>query len=539
MQVPLPKGLRTAALWAVILAVAVGFRVWGLGWGDGRIDLNPDENMILDFASKITWADPNPHFYNYCGFIFHLSFLTTEALKLGGVTLSDWDRLIMHRLWSVFWGVGTVVLVYHLARRLGQSRRTSFIGAGLMAILPLHVWESHFGTTDTPLLFWLMASFFVSVLAYEQPTWFRTVLAGVLTGFATGTKYPGAFGVVPFVTAVTLATREGRLESPQDAARRVAGFAAGAIAGSFLVSPYSYIGAVETANTFLFEYDTVRTGHFGFDLNVPGWQYHRYIYELAAGFPFAFGLPLFLVILASVVPFALKADGPRLLPLVYLAVFFGATGSWVFVPIRYFMPLFPILIIVGAWGFDRLLTWRPVLGAAVLVAVVGYTTAFTASTTHRFTDDTRVQAARWANQWLRPNSAVLTVHSRLRAYVPRLDPAKFDISDMSLRRLNLAIDDARNRQQAPGNSGVVYLVASGLDFVRYYRTSLPDSVQAWDTVRNNPKVFRKVKSFHAPFLNRPFYESLDPMFGSYFVSPDIEFYEYLGPGAGAQEKTIN
>jgi hypothetical protein len=63
-------------------------------------------------------------------------------------------------------------------------------------------------------------------------------------------------------------------------------------------------------------------------------------------------------------------------------------------------------------------------------------------------------------------------------------------------------------------------------------------VEAWDSVRRNPAVFRKLRSFEAPFLNRAFYQWLDPMFGSYFVSPDIEFYEYLGPNA-AEGRIVN
>jgi hypothetical protein len=122
------------------------------------------------------------------------------------------------------------------------------------------------------------------------------------------------------------------------------------------------------------------------------------------------------------------------------------------------------------------------------------------------------------------------VHSRSRAYTPNLDPNKFAIRSVSLRRLERTVEDYRVRSGEPDSSRVVYLVASGLDFLRYYRTDLEESVEAWDSLRENSIRFRRIKSFEAHFLNRSFYESLDPMFASYFVSPDIEFYEYLGPG---------
>jgi hypothetical protein len=65
-------------LWVLIIAAAAGLRLWGITWGFPRPDLNPDESLVLRTAMKITWADLNPHFYNYCGFIFHVSFLSTS-----------------------------------------------------------------------------------------------------------------------------------------------------------------------------------------------------------------------------------------------------------------------------------------------------------------------------------------------------------------------------------------------------------------------------------------------------------------------------
>ena len=52
------------ALWVLIIGVAAGLRLWGITWGFPRPDLNPDESLVLRTAMKITWADPNPHFYN-------------------------------------------------------------------------------------------------------------------------------------------------------------------------------------------------------------------------------------------------------------------------------------------------------------------------------------------------------------------------------------------------------------------------------------------------------------------------------------------
>ena len=44
------------ALWTLLIAVAAGARLWGIGWGLPRVDLNPDESLVLRTAREATWA---------------------------------------------------------------------------------------------------------------------------------------------------------------------------------------------------------------------------------------------------------------------------------------------------------------------------------------------------------------------------------------------------------------------------------------------------------------------------------------------------
>jgi hypothetical protein len=514
-------------VWVALLATAALFRLWGITWGFPRPDLNPDESLVLRTARAISWADPNPHFYNYCGFIFHVSFLSSEFLKLLGLELGELGRLLLHRIWSVVWGTLTVPVVYLLARRLGGTIRGAFLAALFLAITPLHVWESHFGTTDAPLLLWMTLSLYVSVGAVEAPSAGRAALAGLFTGFATGTKYPGAFGAVPFVVAMALALYDRRLAGWRAAAGRLAVFGAAAIGGSFLVSPYQYIDGIQTIETFLFELRNVETGHFGFDLNVPGWQYRPYLYEFAAAFPFGFGVALALLVYAGVIRFAWRPDRRRLVALGYVAVFFGITGSWLFVPVRYFMPLFPVLLVAAGLLLDDILARRRLAGLAIAAVVIGYTTAFTATSTHRFTNDTRLQAGAWIEQYAPPGSVLLLAHSILRSYSPLPEPERVPSRLVRLGRLEPTVAAYQKDMQAGPAGARVFISASGLEYLRYYRTREPASVAAWDELRRDPSRYRLVRTFDSWFLNKSFYAWLDPMYASYFISPTIEIYEAL------------
>jgi 4-amino-4-deoxy-L-arabinose transferase-like glycosyltransferase len=537
---PAVRSVVSTLAWVSILGTAVGLRLWGITWGSPRFDLNPDELLVLRIASGLTWEDPNPHFFSYSGFVFHQSFLTTEFLKLFGVELVDFSRILMHRLWSVFWGVLTVALVFQIARQLGSSRRAALLATAFMAVAPLHVWETHFGTTDSPLLFWMAASVLVSLWAYDQPTPRLAALAGLLAGFAVGTKYPGAFVGVPFVVAMALAALDRRLPGWWPATGRTVVFGLAAIAGSFMVSPFTYLQAFEAVTTvdprrdssiaaFLFEYNAMQAGVFGFDLHAPGWQYRPYLYEVGAMWPFSFGLALYLLVLGGIVAFVRRLERKRLIVLAFMVAYFAVTGSWQFSPLRYTLPIYPFLLVMAALFLDDLFTRRRLIGAVVGSLVVAYTIGLTASTTSRFTDDTRLQAAAWAERWLNTGSAVLMVHTRAPySYVPRLDRTKFRSPVVRLQTLDTTVRDYRRRLPKGGpGAPTVYLCASSMDYVRYYRSGVPESVDAWDQVRANPSVYRPIKTFEASFLNQSFYQKLDPMFASYFVSPRIEFYEFV------------
>jgi hypothetical protein len=191
------------------------------------------------------------------------------------------------------------------------------------------------------------------------------------------------------------------------------------------------------------------------------------------------------------------------------------------------MPLFPIFLVAAGLFLDRLLDRRRALGLAVAVLVFGYTIAFTATTTHRFTYDTRLESAEWAEANFPEGSVLLLAHSILRSYSPLPDPDRIPSRLVRLGRLEATVRAYQEEFAEKGSTGKVYVSASALEYLRYYRTRIPDSVEAWDELRQNPERYQFVRSFERWYLNRDFYAWLDPMYASYFVTPRIEFYEAL------------
>jgi 4-amino-4-deoxy-L-arabinose transferase-like glycosyltransferase len=543
-----------APLLALAAALLTGLvlRLWGIDWGFPRVDLSPHELNVWNISASLRWNDLDTRFYNYSGLTFYLNFFAAQAAHLLGVVLHPHTILLINRLWSVLFGTLTIAVAFLAARDLFESERAGAWAAWSVALLPIHVWHSHFGTSDVNLVFWVTVAFWLAVRAYREPSPGRFLLGGLAVGVAVGVKFNGLLAAVTFPVAALAAWREKRITSPQKVLLLLFLAGAAALAGFFLVSPFSLIHLKETVAAYFFETRHVKGGHYGFDLTPGHWPYFPYVYQLFAAFPFIFGLPLYLAAAAALARFAVRTQKARVLlglsfPLLYL----GIVASWKFVPTRYYLPALPILLVLagGGWagtlakarGFRKTGCWL------LLLLALAYTLAYDVSTVDRFRRDTRLQAARWADRSLpRPGRIILVDPIFDRGYiVPAASPGPLPFAVpltqvmekayMPLfNRKNFTVE-ARdlNRTVKEWQAGRIgrgdILCLSSLVFLRDVRLGekAAERLRLWNTIRRNPRRFRRLQVFDAPFLNRDFYASLDPMYACDFVSPTIEFYEPL------------
>ena len=116
----------------------------------------------------------------------------------------SWEPFfLISRALSATAGVATVFVVYRLARKLWDEA-TALVAALFLALAFIHARDSHFGTTDIAMTLLIVGS--VSLLLSAHLTGRRDLfaLAGLLGGFATATKYNGAFLAAPFVVSQLL-----------------------------------------------------------------------------------------------------------------------------------------------------------------------------------------------------------------------------------------------------------------------------------------------------------------------------------------------
>ena len=498
---------------AAILLTGLLLRTWGLSWGlPERTDLHPDEFMyVIQHALNVSWQQPDPGFINYPSFLCYSTALIHGALKHFDSARPDWKAYLVGRAISAVYGTLTILVVFCLARRLGADAIGALLAAAWTALLPLHVWDSHVAATDVMMTFWIMATLLAAVHLQSTPRVSIALLAGLSLGLATGSKYTAAVTCLAPLVAVLLA--------PVSWSRRVALLgvvAAASLIACFLVTPFSFLRFRDLLAAMAFENAHTHSHHYGFSVPAAGFQYRRGIYQLFAAWPFSFGIPLYLAAIVGTLRFAWKPARIRWIILAFAAAFLFLTCRMTYTPIRYYMPLIVLGTLCAAlWlGTELAATPRGArfwLMLVLVLAITGYTTAFTVSSTRRYAHDTRIAAERWIAANMAPNET-LNVFG-LNHY--------FGLArDISRCRI-LPEDDIIQVKLASTND---LLEISSLHYLRHVRHDNHPFIEQYFRLQNSPDSFELLARFDAPFLNRDLYGRLDPMFRCYFVAPTIEIY---------------
>jgi 4-amino-4-deoxy-L-arabinose transferase-like glycosyltransferase len=339
--------------------------------------------------------------------------------------------------------LGTVLLVYLIGRRL-YGEAMGLVAMGLAAFTALMVQQAHFYTVDSPATFFtaLTALFAVRASRARRPPWLDLSLAGVATGLATGCKVSAAVaaGLVALgaLAWVLRRTRDAG-HHPDDALTLPRAIAA--IALPVALAGLLSLVAFRTTQPYAFE----GPGFFGFRLNQEWFDRLEQIGEEQSGlldypsgrqwtnrwpvlFPWlnivvwGMGLPLGLTAwIGWALMGAELARGVRrhliLWPWTTAYFAFYAT-RWV-KAMRYFLPIYPLLILMAAYGLVRLVASgvrttsqrRHLVGLVTAACVIVSTAAWGLGvfTLYR-RPHTRIAASRWIYDNVPTGSVVANEH---------------------------------------------------------------------------------------------------------------------------------
>ena len=329
-----------------VLAVAALLRIWGLDAGL-PLAVTADEASIVNGAvrmMRVGTLDPGgffeyPTLYVYVQAVvaclrFLAGAITGEWVSLAGARLDDF--YLPGRAFTAAMGIATVLVTYRIAMRWGA--RYALLAAGLLAVLPLHVRESHYAIPVVPLTFFVALTFLLSLAAHEHPDTRSFVRAGAAAGLAAATDYGGALAVLlPLLSAwMTRGARPRHVMAMAAVAASVAAF--------LVAAPYTFLDLPGFLNGFA----TLAAAPYAIDrAGGPAWSDNLWQIQGTLHWP-ATALLVAGVALAAV----RTARGPGrvrwMLAIVFPAIYFWLASRYPTVVGRGLLAIVPFLCILVA-----------------------------------------------------------------------------------------------------------------------------------------------------------------------------------------------
>ena len=334
---------------AVVLAVALGLRAWGVRHGMPYA-YNADENAhFVPGAIGLFGHDLNPHYFvNPPAFTYLLH--AVFAVWFGGrdgvsdAYATDPEAVfVVARLTAAVLGTIAVGLVYLAGARL-FDRRVGLLAAAVMAVAFLPVFYGKLALNDVPTLAPIALSLWGTAGILRRGWALDHLIAGVGLGLACATKYTGGIVLLPLVTAALLADR------PTGRALRMLGLALLAAAVAFFVAnPYSVLDFDAFRDGLQHQSDAAgdELGKLGLG-HENGWAYYAWTTTWGLGWAPALLALAGLGFLAREDRRALAVLAPA--PLLFV-VFMGSQERYFG---RWLLPVFPVACLLAAYAVVRL-----------------------------------------------------------------------------------------------------------------------------------------------------------------------------------------
>jgi Dolichyl-phosphate-mannose-protein mannosyltransferase len=400
----------------LVAFVALGFavRLWGLKFGLPVVYARPDELLLIGVVIGFFRGDPNPHFFEYPTLYLYV-LAGVYCLFYARAMLAGWVRdstefaasfkvnfvpfFLAARATAAVLGGATVALVHAIARPLfGVS--AGLLAAMFMAVAFLHVRDSHYATTDVPMVFFVAAAMLAIVRVHCYRRAFDARLAGVLAGCAMGVKYNAVILVLPMaivegIHAWQLRRDWRRVLRETHLFRMAACCVLMFLAGS----PYLLLDHARALHDLRSLQASTSMGMTPPELLGRGWTYH-----LPHSLWYGVGWPMLISALGGMAWMAVRHPGPALVLGSFPVAYYVAAGSGYNVFVRYMLPVVPFLCVFAGYfvasaasSLAQAIRLRPALVAAALGLAVAAPPALNVVQFDRLLtrEDSRIVAGRW------------------------------------------------------------------------------------------------------------------------------------------------
>lgn len=402
----------------LILLLGIFLRIVGIKWSLPNeyhvVTYNCDEYTALTSLQGINPAkwDFNPvsekhpyalsegtfNLYTYGALLKILSYakvitLTTDK-EFYYRNIGEWAKIfLVGRLLSVFYGILTVWVIYVLAKKM-FGKKTGFLSALFVAIMPAHVVHSRYIIMNVPGVFWIVLAFIFMKNILDSGRTKDYVLAGVCTGLAFATRYSAAPLFLVLILTHILNDNPGKTLK-----NILSGLSA--MVASFLVgAPYTILDFPNFMKGF-------RAVGEGLVLS-SGFSFFGNIFAVVKSYFGGMEIILLLVCILGIFLSVIRRTKEDILLLSWIAiltVIFIRAGA-LSTPGR-ILPALPFVAILGARFIDVSLSkWR-VVSIVVLVVIFIHSGLFYTAYFRLLSEkDIRDESSEWIIENIKPNSSI-------------------------------------------------------------------------------------------------------------------------------------
>jgi 4-amino-4-deoxy-L-arabinose transferase-like glycosyltransferase len=329
-----------------ILITAFGVRIWSLDAGVPHA-VGIDEPAVVGRVMRIlNTGDWNPHIFDYPTLVIYLHTAVALLRFMAGASRGEWASLadfdvaavyVAGRAVTAVLGTVTVWITFRMGRE-AASDRVGLLAAAQLAILPIHVRESHFILTDVPVTALTTLAVYLAMRMEQAGSWWP----GVVAGLAAAAKYNGGVVLVA-VLAGALIRRD-----PLPLRLRACGIAvAGAVVAFLLATPYVVLDLPTFLDSFASQMARFARVRLGAE---PAWITYLKHFALSARAWLPFAAAGAVVVAVAMTR---RAGRVRWLPvLAFASLFFYVLVTHAPGFARYALPLTPIICLLAAAGID-------------------------------------------------------------------------------------------------------------------------------------------------------------------------------------------
>jgi 4-amino-4-deoxy-L-arabinose transferase-like glycosyltransferase len=504
---------RTRLLLALVVAGALGVRLWGLSFGLPHVLARPDELFVFGVAFRMLGGDPNPNMFDYPGvYLYFVAGLFAAyywwTRLSGGVDGAAGFRelfrveyepfFLMARAITAVCGALTVWVCYAIAAPL-FGRAAGLLSAFFLAFAFLHARDSHYATTDVPLTLFVMCAVLVALRVHRTRSARQAWMAGVAAGLATGIKYNAAPVVVPLAVVEALHAWTVRDDWRRMLRETHLWRMALAVGVTFLAtSPYlvlDYANAMRQLQSLAAQASTGMTPP---EMLGSGWGYH-----LPFSLRHGLGIPLLGAGLLGMGWMAARRPALALILGSFPVAYYVAAGAGYNVFVRYMVPVVPFLCLFAGYlvagassaAAARLRVPRVALAAALAAAIVAPSAWNVVQFNRLLTEtDSRVLAAEWVDRHVPPGSSVYMSGNRYGH--PQIEglPGSYRIFGYDWRASTFTHQDRSTGEYRE------YHVDRYPDYIIVQRSAIPYSHIPEQVERLLPDVYRMIHQIRAADL---------------------------------------